>query len=918
MLEILPIINIDDNDLFIKMDKGGMWHCTFSFFTSYYPSHSTLVYRTTYLIKGKSPIHHLIAEDKESALRMLYRFDDKQIPDILMSIDSDFEAVISRGGSDTISQFMHKLDVAELLGLYLETADNRLFSHFQEICSKSQEMMTKLLLCKDELNVRAHDGTTFCIKLLQSDEVTEFNWLTFHISRLEPEQIIAVLNQTDYKGNTALHKIGKESLSGEAFVKWKGLLSLCPDDVLREYITRQNFHGVSGFDNASSRICNKETADGQLMFGDDWKRGYRFERAAKRCIESRQWLVWTKRFLRTMKSEFFDMVELLVPMFYVAANNYDVMLAELILSKIERNKKNVNTFLTTRATDEQSTVFHFAANHKTIGMMQILVELAQSANLDLFELLSMKSENGLDDTPLMVAVKRGRIRIIKYLLSVVPERATELILMTTEFSVPLRMNNFFKRNQHVIVRNAVIWALETYSNQERHRRDLTVLKFLIEKLPFKQLLELLTYSNAMDETIYHYVLTKELCEYFEDDLGVNFSMKMWGMQDSDGVTPLMRAMAIYERNHSMMINTELEQKDNEENEMAQKITTENVKTNDEAVEFLQWILHKCCINNDQRFWLIYRTAGDGENILDKTSGAVQRFLIDEVESMLIDREEFNLEAVIPIWLFALKNSNIDLAQRLMDLVHDDSDRLELVGCRNEFGCSPILAAAQSGNLKTLRFLEDQCLMHLQNFIEHKDHKQRTVMHYAVISGSREMVKNVLSLYMDAADVVQPLQYGDLMIGGTVGGLKDEMGNTPFSYFLKENASEEMTLYLLNRFDDKSREDQRKRDTAVTSASGTRSKRKVTLAAEEAPFAAQEYQSQSSSGSLAQNIDDKVAMLFAKNKNEEIPLIEEYAVDMNMPMDIVSDFVYQFIISIKEVLTRNFIPCLFSSHFTAQY
>lgn len=135
-------------------------------------------------------------------------------------------------------------------------------------------------------------------------------------------------------------------------------------------------------------------------------------------------------------------------------------------------------------------------------------------------------------------------------------------------------------------------------------------------------------------------------------------------------------------------------------------------------------------------------------------------------------------------------------------------------------------------------------------------------------------------------------------------LKDEMGSTPFSYFLKENGSSEMTLYLLNRFDDKAREEQRMRE-AVTSASGAHGKRKVTVT-EKSPFAAQEFRSQSSVGSVAQNIEDKLNVLFGKNKNGEIPLIEEYAASdgVHMPMDIVSDCVYEFISSIKEVHRDN--------------
>jgi len=319
------------------------------------------------------------------------------------------------------------------------------------------------------------------------------------------------------------------------------------------------------------------------------------------------------------------------------------------------------------------------------------------------------------------------------------------------------------------------------------------------------------------------------------------------------------------------------------------------QTNDDAVDFLEWILDECCIDDAQRLWLIYQLANDGESVLDKTSGAVQRFLIQKVESMLSgsDKEHLNLDSLVPIWLFALKESNIDLAKRLLSLVKDDFDRLQLVRRKNEFRQSPIHAAALSGNLKTLRFLEGKFQVDLQNFVDDKDHKGRTVMHYAVKSGSREMVKEILSLFMDDPDGAD---YGELMNGDS---LKDEMGNTPFSYFLKQNGSSEMTLYLLNKFDDKAKEEQRMRD-AVTSASGAISKRKVTL---EVPFG-QEYRAQSSVGSLAQNIDEKLAMLFARNKDGEIPLLEEYAVEMDMPMDVVTYFVYEFLSSIKEVHVEN--------------
>merc|ERR1719433_364439 len=146
-----------------------------------------------------------------------------------------------------------------------------------------------------------------------------------------------------------------------------------------------------------------------------------------------------------------------------------------------------------------------------------------------------------------------------------------------------------------------------------------------------------------------------------------------------------------------------------------------------------------------------------------------------------------------------------------------------------------------------------------------------------------------------------MQYATMM------AMEDEMGNTPFQFFLKTNGSDEMALYLMNRFDDKTREEQRARE-AATSASGKRSKsnrtigKMVTLHTDEAESNAR--RSQSSIGSLAQNIDEKIMMLFTPNKNGEIALVEEYAVNMKMPTEIASDFVYEYISSIKEVHVDN--------------
>jgi len=880
-------------------------------------------------VGGRSPIHNLIGKDKEAALRLLERFEDSEIPRVLMTVDNKFEALISTGGSDVVSQFMRYLDVPQLLELFLETNEKRLFTHFQEICANSEDELTKLLLSEEPFDVRAHDGTTFSMKLL-TGEVTEFNWITFHIGRLENDQRMDVLNQTDNMGNTALLRMDEETTDWKAVQKWQSILALFPnDDTKRDYLVRQNYLGVCAFDRASSRICDlKRMKSDELLFADSWEQGYRLQRAANRCITSRPWLIWTKRFL-SQSTDFVDRTELLVPLFYVAALKYDLTLAKLVLSKINTERpKDVEKFLKATATHEQATVFHFAAKNECTGIMEILVDLSEKADLDLFKLLTAKSLDGTDDTPLINAVKLNRARIVEYLLSKVPAgKATHLILMKTDYGVPLDVNNYFKTDEQVISRDAVIWALEKYSQSDKHLRDLTVLKMLMEGCKdIKQVLKLFHYSNTLGESIYHYILTLEVCRYFESTLGVEFSKETWGKKDNAGSTPLMRAMTVYERDHRLLLEED-ERKKKMEKESSRRTnasfmlkkygssdTTNNedseediemgrgreneeiehdVRTNDDAVEFLEWVL-KCCDNDAQRLWLIYQSADDGESVLDKISGAPRRFLIQQVLSILkrrkVEKQKVDLDSLMPIWLFALKEANTELAAKLLEMVPDDSYQLQLISGRHVNGGRTILAAALSGNIKILRFLDENFKDKLSRFIDESDMLGRTALHYAVKSGSREMVGEILKMYLDIVDAPgiasQQTSYSEL-----IEGLRDDLGDTPFSYFLKENGSPEMCLYLLNRFDDKARKDQQMRD-AATSATG---RGRVTITD------IHDAQPQSSVGSLARNIDEKMGMLFSRNPNtREIPLIEEYAAEMDMPMDIVSDFVYEYMVNLHEV------------------
>ena len=86
--------------------------------------------------------------------------------------------------------------------------------------------------------------------------------------------------------------------------------------------------------------------------------------------------------------------------------------------------------------------------------------------------------------------------------------------------------------------------------------------------------QILNYSNARNESIYHYLRTMEVCQCFKKELGVSFNAKTWSMKDVDGITPFMKAMAAPGTHLKM--------------------------------EFMEWILAECCKNDEERLKLIYQ------------------------------------------------------------------------------------------------------------------------------------------------------------------------------------------------------------------------------------------------------------------------------------------------------------------------
>ena len=172
-------------------------------------------------------------------------------------------------------------------------------------------------------------------------------------------------------------------------------------------------------------------------------------------------------------------------------------------------------------------------------------------------------------------------------------------------------------------------------------------------------------------------MNRESVDYFHTHYKLPFSVKTWGQKDVDGKTPFRYAI--------------------------ESAGTRSV------VKFMEWILEKHCKNNDERLKLIYQYDNEGKNLLDTVYGVKLNFIRQFLKTTLksIKNSKLDLDKLVPLYLYAIKGSNLILAKWTLDLLKNKADRKKLVNCRNECGLSSIFAAIKSGSVKTLNFVLNQ-------------------------------------------------------------------------------------------------------------------------------------------------------------------------------------------------------------------
>ena len=166
------------------------------------------------------------------------------------------------------------------------------------------------------------------------------------------------------------------------------------------------------------------------------------------------------------------------------------------------------------------------------------------------------------------------------------------------------------------------------------------------------------------------------------------------------------------------------------------------------------------------------------------------------------------------------------------MLRNMKDRQKLVNCQNDLGCSTILAAIKSVSMKTLHFLINQEEFD-ENQIFNTDQKGLSALHYSMLTKQIDIFKAVLAIY-DRNDK------GDfkLLIFSTT----DNEGNNPFALAMKRNVIlGNLEKWMLNQFGD--------------------------------------------------DLDSKLKLLFAENKNKEVPLIASY--QNNVPLNTAYDYIHEY-------------------------
>ena len=672
---------------------------------------------------------------------------------------------------------MRYLDEEQLPQFIIDNMNGRgkksllLFNYAQEQVEIQEKLLHKLLFDVK----RSSDGASFLMLLIELSEYMESytNWIWPYLLELDAEQNEALLAHIDAHGNNLLTYCARSCKSLAVVEK---VLALYPDDdTKKRAITQMNYDGANCFAKAlgnsvymyqADRFWNMKAENGNMLFTDeerlqlintqlyDWN-----SKVKPRCRR------WIKTLLEGMDQV--DNVALLAPLWKIATTRYDLDFAALILSKVDRtSSEKVTEFLTVKCGYKlQNTVLHYSANvgQDRIELLQMLFSLAEDAKVSVGDiLLDPTQRNPNQSNPFMLAANKNHHKICSLILSLFSSKKEKQKLLMINKAVGRSANwkNWFNLNQHEIQRNVVIEALVAVGNQTDYLRESTrmpLVKEFVESLDDIEVL--LQYENSIQESIYHYLITKEVCEYFKSLNVLTFNEESWNQKDINGVTPFMKAL--------------------------------RVSGDRSRIALIDWIFANCCKNTEEKLKLIYQCDNDGDLALQYADGTVHHFLINFVKSKCSYKSATDLDKLIPLYLFSLRRNNLTLAKWALSLLNA-TDRAKLVNCNNGLGLNTILAAIKSGNMCTLKFVLNQKEF-TQNSVFKSDHMGRSSLHYAMKTGKIDIFQEVLSIY-------ERNEKGDFKT--LMFNTMDNSGNNPFALATKEGVRfHDLRKWIMDRFGD---------------------------------------------------------------------------------------------------------------------
>ena len=720
--------------------------------------------------EGRSPLLQLINEGRNIEAHLLMEKFKGNRASLLMSRDAtaDQRTLLGLASSSMITKSLSLLDEEQLPQFIIDNMrKDFMFNFVQEQVELRSNLLHQLLF---KVRRRSDEASLLMILIqLSSRGMAYINWIWPYLLELEAEQIEILLGQIDINGNSSLMHCAKYCRS---LIIWNKVLALYPDDdTKKQAILQMNYRGKNCFTLAARNsrciyqadsIWNMRAEDDNLLFTDE-------ERLQLINTQSKSWFSdvnfywrkWIKVLLQEMGQV--ENVALLAPFWEIATTRHSLDLAGLILNKVDRtSSEKVMEFLTTKCGDAlRNTVLHYAANvsQDRIEMLQMLLSLAEDAKVSVGEILLDPERKNLNEpNPFMLAVQKNHYKICCLMLSLFSSKKEKqkLLMMDKIVKRDINHKNYNKREQHEIRRNVVVEAIGAVAQETdflRESKRMPLVRELVGSLHDVE--AVLQYENSADESLYHYMITQEVCEYFKE-MKVTFNFKSWSQRDVDGITPFMKALQV-SGDHS-------------------------------RIAFIDWIFANCCKNTDEKLKLIYQYDNDGVMALEKVSGTVMHFLINFVKSKCSYKSMKDLDKLKPLYLYALKHNNLELAEWTLSLLKSDGNRTNLVNCSNDLGLTAVFAAIKSGSMRTLKFILKQKEF-AENLVFNTDPAGLSSLHYAMKTGNISIFKEILSMY-------EKNDKGNLKT--LIFNTKDNAGNNPFALAIKEGVGfSDLKKWIMN-------------------------------------------------------------------------------------------------------------------------